>query len=471
MFALHWDAVEGLNEAKKLRFQGKLNEALQQTERIIETTSDLEPRLRSHLCQIRILLDMHVLNTLENALAIVLDVLKECQAHKLPLLEVDASIAKAKIVFLMHQYEDAIQVINQAEARLSAAVDASSESQIIRMISILSTKGAAYVALGRMKEGRALLSQSISLSEQIEETEERAICLLNLGGLYWATGDLNQAQKYYKESVEVATNAGYKSQVVWGPLYLAMTYRWQNDLNRAKEYLQESIRLSEGSSLFLPLVYALGWLAAINVDMGLLDEAEVHIQHLEQISTQVNQKEISQVSRAARAYILKASSRMRDKVQAQDILEQIIDEGIPSDSLRLFVTLFLCELLLEEAQAYGDADVFRRAGTLIDSLHASTQKSQAYVFIVEILFLKAKLALVEGNIKVALNILDQASIMTEEKGLDLLADRVQREIGQFREEFEKWERLIQKDITLQTRMEQARVTDYLKDVQRLIGID
>jgi hypothetical protein len=77
--------------------------------------------------------------------------------------------------------------------------------------------------------------------------------------------------------------------------------------------------------------------------------------------------------------------------------------------------------------------------------------------------------MIEGNLATAAQYLEQARVTAEEKSLGRLATKVSDEISSLQAQYETWQQLIQRNAPFHERLEHAQVTDYLKDVEKLVG--
>ncbi|MFW9914642.1 MAG: hypothetical protein ACFFGZ_03440 [Candidatus Thorarchaeota archaeon] len=129
----------------------------------------------------------------------------------------------------------------------------------------------------------------------------------------------------------------------------------------------------------------------------------------------------------------------------------------------------LCELLLDELKAYGELSVLQEASSLADRLYSLAQDRHSLSLVVTSLILKAKFAMIEGDLMTATRYLEQARVTAEEKNLGQLAEKATAETRQLEAQFETWEQLIQRNAPIKERVEQARIADYLKDVEKLVS--
>ncbi|MFX1536402.1 MAG: hypothetical protein ACFFDI_19460 [Promethearchaeota archaeon] len=161
---------------------------------------------------------------------------------------------------------------------------------------------------------------------------------------------------------------------------------------------------------------------------------------------------------------------MRPK-DLQTLFKQIINEGAASRrDLTMMAITHLCDLLLFESKATGETDVWEEAKILIEQLDVQAQEQQLFFIMVDALILRAKCAAVEGKLSQALKYYDEAQVIASEKKLGLWIQKVFVERKRFEEEFEKWRTLIQQNASLQERLKQARMEDYLQEVQKMLTL-
>jgi hypothetical protein len=83
-----------------------------------------------------------------------------------------------------------------------------------------------------------------------------------------------------------------------------------------------------------------------------------------------------------------------------------------------------------------------------------TQSKNTPIFIMTYsLILQAKLSLVEGDLEKVNDLLSEVEKIAAEKKIDTLLSQVQREQKRLETELEKWEGMIQRNISITERME------------------
>jgi hypothetical protein len=165
---------------------------------------------------------------------------------------------------------------------------------------------------------------------------------------------------------------------------------------------------------------------------------------------------------------LKYSSRVVQKVKAQEQLTEFVNKKIVHHEIKALAMIHLCELLLDELRLYGDSAVFQETQNIINELYKLGKDQQIYPLIIQVLMLKTQIAVWQGRLEIATKYATQAELLAEEKGLSLLGTQVSQVQQQLESEFVKAQELIQQNAPLQKRIEQAKLDLYLKEIQKTI---
>jgi hypothetical protein len=179
---------------------------------------------------------------------------------------------------------------------------------------------------------------------------------------------------------------------------------------------------------------------------------------------------LGQYAKFAEALILKTSPRMKDKAKSQAILEQIAEETSELFEITSTAMFNLCDLYIFELKASGEKTVLQETTTLVRRLTAHARHQHSFSSVVDALILQAKLAMVGGDLTVATQLLDQAQMTAEEKGLTRLGEKVTTESQLLEAQYENWQHLIDSNAPYTTRLKQARVENYLTEALKMARV-
>ncbi|MFX1535424.1 MAG: tetratricopeptide repeat protein [Promethearchaeota archaeon] len=331
----------------------------------------------------------------------------------------------------------------------------------------LNNIGLIYRTKGELDKALEYYKRGLAFYDEIGNPFYIALALNNIGDAYRAKGELDKALEYLQRSLALKDDIGNLQDIATTLDNIGIIYRAKGELDKALNCFQRSLALEEKIGNDLWSSYTLFYLILLALDQQDQARAQTSLSQLQQLHTRTPNKKIHLRGQLAEALVLKQSKRMRDKVQAQVLLNQIInEEGVWFEWTTLAIVNY-CDLLLFEVKSFGDPEVWAEAKTLIQQFSTKAQDQQLFPEIVEALLLRAKFATIEGELQQALKYYDQAKLTATEKNLDLLAQKIAGERRIFEVEFEKWQELIQRKASLQERLKMARIEEYIQDAIKM----
>lgn len=489
--------------------QGNFNKALQMVE-ARENSEDLDPEelLAGKILKSRILTEM---GDYEDSLQLIEVALADSKRLNKPLFEIDACIAKAWTLENRGKYNESLDVLNLGE-QIIKKLESTSPARITqRRASLMCQKGRNICRQGDLEGAMPLLEQSLTLYAELEDqfgilfslrsaslayylkgdlTRALGYCqrslaqseelgykisianaLNNIGVVYTTRGEINQALEYYQQSLALFEELGNEKSVGMMFHNIGVVYRGKGLLNQALDFLQRALLLAEEVGGNVTISNILYWLISLAIDTNSLKQARQYLERLEKINDQERHKVINQCYCLSEALLLRQSPRIRDKAKAQESLQKLSAEEIIFPEYTIQAMFNLCELLLDEFNAYGEDVVFQEAKAQIEKLGRLGQQQHSVLLSVHILILRAKFAMIEGNLAAARRFLDQAENTAKENQLVLLAEKAFGEKQSLENQYDKWQELIQSNAPFQARVEQARLEEYLVKAKRLVSFD
>ncbi|MFW9780373.1 MAG: tetratricopeptide repeat protein [Candidatus Heimdallarchaeota archaeon] len=310
--------------------------------------------------------------------------------------------------------------------------------------------------------------QSLAQAEMTGNPLFISVSLNNIGNIYHDKGMLDTALGYLQRSLELLEEIGNTAYVSTLLVGIGEIYRDKSMLDTALNYLQRALLLNEQVGNDLLTSYTLFQLFLLSLNQEHQERARQYQSRLEKLQTDTPEKIIQLRNRVARVLLLKQGERLRDKSQAQDLLAELAREEIIDYELTVLILTHLCELQLEELKHYNGSEVFAEAKDTINKLYTLAQDQKSFSLLVTALLLRMKFALISGDLPRALKYLDQARITAAEKNLGTLIEKVDLEKKKLEEELVKWEELLSQNATLQERLQQARVEDYLIEARKMV---
>ncbi len=332
----------------------------------------------------------------------------------------------------------------------------------------LNNIGLIYRTKGELDKALEYYQRGLTLFAKIGNPFYIALALNNIGDAYRARGELNKALEYLRRSLAIKEDIGNPQDIATTLDNIGIIYRAKGRLDKALDCFQRSLTLEEVIGNDIWSSYTLFYLILIALDQQDQTQAQAYLNKLKQLHARTPNKQIHIRSQLAEALVLKQSKRMKDKVQAQVLLNQIVNEEVIWFEWTAIAIINYCDLLLFEVKSFGDPEVWTEAKTLIQQFSTKAQDQQLFPMIVEALLLRAKFATIEGELQQALKYYDQAKLTATEKNLDFLAQKVAGERQTFEVKFEKWQELNQRNASLQERLKMAQIEDYIQDVLKIV---
>lgn len=256
------------------------------------------------------------------------------------------------------------------------------------------------------------------------DTQLTGVILNNLGEIYRLLGKSDDAQSYFMKSLQIKTNFGDKISIAETLLRLLICAIESKDTNNINKFHDNLVDLAKSSNL-------------VRLDIKL---------------------------KIADGLICKNSTRIIDLAKAQEIFTDLSEDSTISLDETIFSLLNLCDLLIFELKTYEEEELFMEIHKILNRLYKIGQDQALFNLIIEVLFLKAKVAFLEGITDHAFLLLDQALIYSQEKNIQHITEKITRHHEEITQEFNKWITLFNQQSSMQSKIEKLRVEEYLSDL-------
>jgi tetratricopeptide (TPR) repeat protein len=305
-----------------------------------------------------------------------------------------------------------------------------------------------YEAIGEINLAIEYGEKALSLIPDLENfavMTRKALVYSGLGISYFRKGDLDRAVERNIQSLEFYKKTKGRGGI--GPTYtnIITILLAKNDLNQARNYL------------------------------GQFKE------YIEYLDSLINENELSGFFppfinlfyQCANALILKTSDRMRDRVEAENILKKIVKEVKPNENPYAIETVLtnLCELYFEEFRFSHNMEILDEIQPLIKQLQSLPQTPRSFSSLANLKLLQAKLALLQVSMVEARKLLTEAQKIADEHGLRLLANAISREHDVLLEELKLWESFKKTQASVEERLKLASLDSVMERLQGRSAIE
>ncbi|MCE7735174.1 MAG: tetratricopeptide repeat protein [Candidatus Heimdallarchaeota archaeon] len=451
-----------ITQVQELVDRGNYETAQQQIDQYNE--QDLE--IKAHLLVFKIRIHRH-LGKFDEAL----EVAKEIYHHNLKLnskhIKIKTIIEEAYVYWNMSSFEQTSKLIEKGKS-----VYVSEDQDIIEAEAEISTldnlQGLVQLYAGDLNEALKCFKLGLERRIRIGQRHMTAISLNNIGVCYYRRGEPDKSKKYFNDSVEIFRQISNSTDIVLPFSNLALVYYDLGKLNESLEYFKQSvnIELELGNPINIAETYF--GMTRIYLKLNKIDKVDMYITKLKELDEIHDFQLISQWYRLAESKDLMNKLRISEKIRAQELLSQIVQEPILHQRLTIMAMKELCNFYLMELQLYGSEGALDDAVKLANDLYDTAQDQSSFSLLVEVLMLNAKLALIQGDYSSALLQLDQAEFTAVENGLIGLEIQITMERVALEAETEKWRQLSKENASLKEKIDQSRIVEYLQDIRGVV---
>ncbi len=333
----------------------------------------------------------------------------------------------------------------------------------IEIARIMFTKGELDKAMHNFEE-------SLKLYEEIDNKFGIATVYNGFGILNCFTENEHKSLMHMKKCLKIAEKINYKFMIATSLVNIGEMLYAQGDLKGTEENYEKSLKIYQELQDIGKIGYVLLYLIMLYIETDKIKEVKEIFSRLEELHTQYhkNIRAIDEYLQVAKALILKKSTRMRDKVKAEEIFKTFLNENNPNFQFRITALLNWCELLLNELSINNDPEVLKEIQPIIDKLLHLEEQQHNYKLLAKTHLLRAKLALIQFKLKEAQQFLTQAQQIAQEKGLQLLAMKISAEHDEILNHLDIWENLQKKQnqISMAERFKYAKLNEQIDSMIR-----
>ncbi|MFW9818842.1 MAG: tetratricopeptide repeat protein [Candidatus Thorarchaeota archaeon] len=294
-----------------------------------------------------------------------------------------------------------------------------------------------------------------------------ATCQIYFGGYYASTGEMDKSLKHNIKGLELFKKINSSFNIAILLNNMGNLYGEMGEYELAVEHLEESINLLDQLPQgFFSIKGSIESLITLAVEHGDNERAQKYFIRLENIYKQKNGADdrIEFLYKFTKALILKTSSRIRDKVKAEELFKELIETDTISFDLVIKAHIHLCDILLMEYRIDNDSEVFVELNHYIAKLLTIAENQHSYLVFCETFILKARLALLNLDINSARLFLTQAQRIAESYNMKRLAMKISFEHDELLKKLNSWERLKESEAHISERWKLARLDEQIKNM-------
>jgi len=458
-------ASEKLALVKEISIEGTIEDALQLV-KDIEQMENLTPEEMLKTLYYKGVIYL-VLGQFQIVVKIADELYQKSLEMKMSLFSLDALHIKEWIYIGRGDFEDLHEIIEQHENLFNSIPREDSSEFQEREAALLIMKGRKDLTKGNLNLALDYFNKSYYLATraniQFPGTND---CLSNMAIIYRAKGELKLALECDKKALSLTPDGefhlGRKANIYRN---IGNTYEEKGDLNKALEYQTHALETyNKTTAGGYGKAFSYGSVISILLAQKNINQARNYLEQFKRFNEKYENKVAKATYQLARALILKSSSRMRDRTEAENILKNIVEKDREL-SITLSASVNLCDLYFEEFRLSNQMDVLDDIHPLISRLQRITRDSNSYSYLAHIKLLQAKLALLQINMVGARKLLTEAQQIADEHDLQLLASDISREHDRLLEELKLWESFKKTQASVSERLKLASIDGVMERLQ------
>ncbi|MHA2051654.1 MAG: tetratricopeptide repeat protein [Promethearchaeota archaeon] len=424
------------------------------------------------------------------------------------LLLLDVYIQMGTALLWNFKTSEASKFIKKSEDLLKTLPQEFSTELRKRKAYILWHKGIYYRQKGDLEKGIEYREDSLAILEELDLKIDIGFVLFQLGSVSLQSGDFNHALEYIESSEILFTNLNlihflHRCYQLYGFIYgmkgeldralsynekvmafaekendldlrLSMynssgiLYQQKGDYDHALKFLEKSITIAEENGTTSHKFAVNDSLFYLALEMNDLEQAQRYLNRMKQIDDQEKNQTNSynQLYNINKAIYLKNSPRALNRGKAEEMLKQLIKEGIFYYENLINALLNLCDLLLFELRATSEPEILDELQVYISQLFAALKSSRSYSLLAETYLLQARLSLITLDMTKARKLLTKAQEIADKYGLNRLAIKISNEHDNLLKRIDVWNRLKETKAPLSERMDLALPNEQMERMIR-----
>ena len=329
--------------------------------------------------------------------------------------------------------------------------------------------GMIYEKRGDFNEAKNCYEISLQLFNKSEVPEESYKTKMRIGYLQLLQGEVDQSIEIFNELRSYAQNNGFRHQEAELDEFLGLASMKKNQYDEAVEYLKLAYQIKKKAENPIDIAQLLFHLISAAVYAGKSETVDELYSELSEMSEKENSPIMNVRKKLVEASLLKDAPRLYDKVKAQQIYEEIVnDSSIEEFDMKIIALINLCELLVFEIKNSNDEKLLTEAYSYIDQIHGQAQSLKSTSIKLEANLLKSKFLQCEFKFNDAISLLEDSKNQAHEYGLIELEGKIELQVSKIMNELEKWNDLSDKKRNINERIEEMEVKEYLNDLNKIL---
>ncbi|MHA1198400.1 MAG: tetratricopeptide repeat protein [Candidatus Heimdallarchaeaceae archaeon] len=279
-------------------------------------------------------------------------------------------------------------------------------------------------------------------------------------------GDVDLALRQMLEMLEKSENFMnlYTLAMAYG--VVADVYSQKNEYEHALEYYHKGLEIREQFGGYTIVANNYFHIFEINLQLGLEKNALKFLEKLRKLNEETDEILVNNLCSFSEALYLKSKNDDESKAKAKKILTELVSTESPYHKTTDRSYLHLCDSILEEFKTSENMALVQTLHNYIKELTLKATLANSNLLLTELYFLQSKILLLDLKVEEAINLLEQALSLAQEKGLNRLAILLSNEYDLLLQQLDKWDEFSSYLPTLDERLELTHIEDLVNRMMR-----
>ena len=331
----------------------------------------------------------------------------------------------------------------------------------------LSATGLIYQDIGDLDKGLEFQFKGLDVCNKIDDKQIISLLYTNIASIYNEMGEIDQGLEYALKSYELKLQIGnyYSLGLICGNL--SQLYKQKGIKDLALDFMKEAFGFFERINHKQYMVFTLLDLIELTVNYNSDNEIALgYFLKIDEFYRNESSFIFDQFFQLAQAIIKKYQKNGEQVLESKNLFISFIKrEGIQK-KLIVDAIFELMEIYASELETKQDEKSFNQINIFLEKIKKELHEYNSYFALVSIYIIQSKLYASTLAIDDAKNVLKNALIITEVKGLTGFTKRLQQEQNNLLTIVKNWASKAREEISLYQRLKDTQILQYIININR-----
>ncbi|OLS26762.1 MAG: Photosystem I assembly protein Ycf3 [Candidatus Heimdallarchaeota archaeon LC_2] len=334
-------------------------------------------------------------------------------------------------------------------------------------VRIFNRLGSFYWRIGDINNAESYYKNSMNLAIEFGNDSDLARLKNNLGILFDIRGKLDKALLLYNEALKLNIDINNEGQIGSNLVNIGIIYFTQLKTTEAVECFLKALEIFKKGEQNTGVVVVSFQLMVSYLRLGNKKLVSDMFNQIEGIAKSRNSTFIQSIYLLSKAIKYKASKRLKDRVSSMEILKEIINNSNFESEQIITAMLHLTTLKLDEYKLLNNYAVLEEIKDLINRIHDYAERNKTYPMVIETKLLQAKLLGINNEFDQAFNVLNSTREFIVKYDLHHLNEKLKDEEINLEKMIMPFKKLSNTNKERISKLEADSIKEYLKTLKSI----